>query len=114
MNDESRFLAAWIRGVKLAGPALFGDGGDPELARTKWDLRPNLEMVDHAIGNMSGGEAMFLAAMYCCFFNDTDGAPMLQHAYGVDYPVAIGTIAAQIDDERRQIIVDLFMSYRGW
>jgi len=56
---------------------------------------------------------MFLAAMYC-FFNDTDGAPMLQHAYGVDYPVAIGTIAAQIDDERRQVIVDLFMSYRGW
>jgi hypothetical protein len=47
---------------------------------------------------------MFLAAMYC-FFNDTDGAPMLQHAYGDDYPIAIGTIAAQIDDERRQIIV---------
>ena len=113
MNDELRFLDAWIRGVKLAGPALFGDGGDPELARTKWDLRPNLEMVDNAIGNMSGGEAVFLAAMYC-FFSDTDGAPMLQRAYGVRRPVAIGTIAARIDDERRGIIADLFMSYRGW
>ena len=113
MNDESRFLDAWIRGVKLASPALFGDGGDPDLARTKWDLRPNLELVDDAIGNMSGGEAMFLAAMYC-FFNDTDGVPMLQRACGVRRPVAIGTIAARIDDERRGIIADLFMSYRGW
>jgi len=104
MNDESRFLDDWIRGVKLVGPALFGDGGDPELARTKWDLRPNLELVDNAIDNMSGGEAMFLAAMYC-FYNDTDG---------VDHPVAIRTIAARIDDERHQIIAGLFMSYRGW
>jgi hypothetical protein len=39
---------------------------------------------------------------------------MLQRAYGVNHPVAIGTIAARIDDERRGIIADLFMSYRGW
>jgi hypothetical protein len=37
---------------------------------------------------MSGGEAMFLAAMYC-IYSDTDGAPMLQRVYGVDHPVAI-------------------------
>lgn len=113
MNDQSRFLAAWIDGVKLSGPALFGDGGNPELAQTKWDLRPNQEMIDNAIGNLSGGEAVFLAAMYC-FYNDDVGALLLQRAYGVDFPVAIGTIARQVDYERRRIIAELFLSYCGW
>ncbi len=75
MKDESRLPSAWIRGVKLAGPVLFGDGGDPELARKKWDLRPNPKLVEDPTG-MSGGEATFPSAMYP-FFNYTDDAPML-------------------------------------
>ena len=55
---------------------------------------------------------MFLAALYC-FYNDADGALMLQKAYGVDYPVGIGTIASRVDDQRRRIIAELFLTYRG-
>ena len=40
------FFAAWKRGVKLAGPALFGQGSlsNTEQAQSKWDLCPNLEV----------------------------------------------------------------------
>jgi hypothetical protein len=35
MTDEARFLKAWVRGVKLTNrPHVFGDGTDPDHART--------------------------------------------------------------------------------
>jgi hypothetical protein len=109
---ETMFLENWIAGVKLAGPSLFGEGSDPDLASSKWDLRPRLADVERRILTMSRGEAVFLAAMVC-FYNDEDGALLLkkvidQHDFG------ICTVAASLDEVRRAIIADLFATYSGW
>ncbi len=70
MTDEARFLKAWVRGVKLTNrPHVFGDGTDPDQARTKWDLCPNYERVEEALDTMSSTERILLAAMYS-FYND--------------------------------------------
>ncbi len=113
MPNEKQFLEAWIRGVQIAGPQYFGEGGDPNLARSKWDLEPKSDLINEAIGHISISEAAFLAAMYC-FYNDHYGAKLLQRAYASDAAIGICTIAAQLDWARRSVIGDLFMSYCGW
>ena len=109
---EATFLENWIEGVKVAGPSLFGDRSDPDLANSKWDLRPRMTEIERRILTMSRGEAVFLAAMVC-FYNDEDGAVLLkkivdQHDFG------ICTVAAALDEDRRRIIADLFANYSGW
>ena len=109
---EAMFLENWIEGVKVAGPSLFGEGFDPALASSKWDLRPRSADIERRILTMSRGEAVFLAAMLC-FYNDEDGAVLLkrivdQHDFG------ICTVAAALDEDRRRIIADLFANHSGW
>ena len=114
MNNEARFLKAWIRGVKLTNRAhVFGDGTDPNQARTKWDLCPNYERVEEALDTMSSTERILLAAMYS-FYNDATGGQLLQRACGGDAPIGFATIAAALDDVRRAVIGELLMTYRGW
>ena len=62
---------------------------------------------------MSSTERILLAAMYS-FYNDATGARLLQRAYGSDDPIGLATIAAALDDERRAVISELLMTYRGW
>ena len=114
MNDEARFLKAWVRGVKLTNrPHVFGDGSDPDLARTKWDLCPIYERVEEALDTMSSTEGILLAAMYS-FYNDATGARLLQRACGGEDPVGLATIAAALDEVRLAVISELFITYRGW
>jgi hypothetical protein len=114
MSDEARFLKAWIRGVKLTNrPHVFGDGTDPDQARTKWDLCPIYERVEDALDTMSSTERILLAAMYS-FYNDAIGAQLLQRACGGEDPIGLATITAALDDVRRAVIGELLMTYRGW
>ena len=59
------FFRAWKSGVQLLSPTLFGLGTKAHVdqAEDKWELCPNLEVIDQAIGVMSSGERVFLAAM---------------------------------------------------
>jgi hypothetical protein len=62
--DEPSFFEAWQRGVEIAGHRWFGDGqASSQSATSKWDLPPWVDDIRSAIGWLSSGEAMFLAAM---------------------------------------------------
>lgn len=73
------FFEAWKRGVNIAGAEWFGDGTREGLQRatTKWDLRPNLLMLNDALGVLSSGQRMFLSAMVS-FYNAREGGAMLK------------------------------------
>lgn len=104
------FFQAWKRGAEIAGPQWFGDGTADGLqrAQTKWDLRPNTQRINDAIGVLSSGQRMFLAAMVS-FYNERKGGAMLKRCgfYGLaDF--------GGLDLERRQVLADLLLNYSGW
>lgn len=85
MREEQHFAAApqaffeaWKRGAEIAGAEWFGDGTAEGLqrAKSKWDLRPNLLMLNDALGVLSSGQRMFLSAMVS-FYNSREGGAML-------------------------------------
>lgn len=104
------FLQAWKRGVQLAGPQWFGDG-TPEglsLARDKWDLCPDVPRISKAVGVLSGGERMFLAAMVS-FYNERKGGALLKRC-GFHGLADFGGL----DLQRRKVLADLVLNYGGW
>ena len=104
------FFHAWKRGVELVGPSLFGNGSREclDLAVDKWDLCPNVALIRKAIGVMSSGEKVFLAAMVS-FYNANDGGALLKRV-GVHGLADLGGL----DLERRRIIAALLLNYTGW
>ncbi|CAB3648286.1 hypothetical protein [Achromobacter pestifer] len=109
-DAPNAFFQAWKRGVQLAGTAWFGEGTREDLQRatTKWDLRPNVAMINDALGVLSSGQRMFLAAMVS-FYNAHDGGAMLKRC-GFEGLSDLGGL----DLERRQVIADLVLHYSGW
>lgn len=110
-SAPARFLEAWKRGVRLAGPQYFGMGSphaDLGEAQSKWDLCPKMDLIDRAIGVMSSGEKVFLAAL-TSFYNAEDGGELLKrvHVQGLaDF--------GGLDLERRAVIAALIVNYTGW
>lgn len=104
------FFRAWKRGVAIAGVEYFGDGTDEglRLATTKWDLRPNMLLLNDALGVLSSGQRMFLSAMVS-FYNAREGGAMLRRV-GFHGFADLGNL----DLERRQVIADLQLYYDGW
>ncbi|MAY01985.1 MAG: hypothetical protein CMQ38_03270 [Gammaproteobacteria bacterium] len=104
------FFHAWKQGVELVGPSLFGKGTQACLdqAVDKWDLCPNVEAISNAIGVMSSGEKVFLAAMVS-FYNSKDGGALLKRV-GVHGLADLGGL----DLQRRKIIAELILNYNGW
>ncbi|CCJ47886.1 conserved hypothetical protein [Bordetella parapertussis Bpp5] len=104
------FFEAWKRGAQIAGHEWFGDGTREGLQRatTKWDLRPNMLMLNDALGVLSSGQRMFLSAMVS-FYNSREGGAMLKRC-GFEELSDFGGL----DLERRQVIADLTLHYNGW
>lgn len=104
------FFQAWKRGAEIAGHEWFGDGTREGLQRatTKWDLRPNLLMLNDALGVLSSGQRMFLSAMVS-FYNAREGGAMLKRC-GFEGLSDLGGL----DLERRKVIADLTLHYSGW
>ena len=104
------FFEAWKRGVRIAGHEWFGDGTREGLqqAKTKWDLRPKLAMINDALGVLSSGQRMFLSAMVS-FYNSREGGAMLKRC-GFEGLADLGGL----DLERRKVIADLSLHYTGW
>jgi hypothetical protein len=74
------FLAAWIHGVTLAGPHLFHrrpQGAQNNIPRK--DLRPDIPLIQRAIGPMSPAERFFLAALVS-FYNADEGGLLLKRS----------------------------------
>lgn len=117
MPDETLFLNAWKRGVKLAGVHYFRNArphgigaptadlrvteADVDRATIKWELCPDRKAIVRALGHISRGEGAFLAAMYS-FYNAEDGQKLLKRA---GYP-NICDLAAKLDSNRARIIAD--------
>jgi hypothetical protein len=112
MSSESEFLDGWIEAVTIAGPSLFGNGADPYLAQSKWDLEPNLSAIRSRITTMSNGEAVFVAAL-TCFYSEEDGLELLQQA-NHQSPTGLRSLANSLDSERRSVIALLFATFPGW
>jgi len=104
------FFRAWKSGVSLAGVRFFGAGTKTHLDRAGdvWDLCPNLELISDAIGALSGGEKVFLAALVS-FYNAEDGGRLLQRV-GVHGLADLGGL----DLARRTVIAALILNYTGW
>lgn len=109
-HADAHFLAAWKRGVLLAGPQYFGTRvrADVDLAASKWELRPRMDLIAHAIGVMSPGEQRFLAAM-TSLYNSEDGGRLLRRS-GFHGFADLGGL----DFKRRTILAALILSYNGW
>lgn len=105
-----RFLAAWKRGVRLAGPDLFH--GDPDSATDKEQLRPRWNLIEAELrSGISHGERLFLMEM-CSFYNNDW---MQKHKSAMRMPRgSLGKCAIKLDLERLQVLADLLVSYRGW
>lgn len=115
MPDEGGavFLAAWKRGVRLAGPELFHcDAPSIDEATHKEQLRPRWDKVEVYIrGGCSRWERIFLIEM-CSFYNDDW---MREQKRLLRLPrLSFGTAAIGLDQDRRQVLADLLANYRGW
>lgn len=110
-SAPARFLEAWKRGVRLAGPQFFGTASprtDLCEVESKWDLRPRMDLIDQSIGVMSSGEKVFLAAL-TSFYNAQDGGELLKRVH-VQGLADLGGL----DLERRDVIATLILNYTGW
>lgn len=109
--SETAFVDAWARGVKLAGPQFFanGTGIAPGNSISKFDLAPDFDMIESAMGYLSSGEAVFLAAMYSFYNADTGGRWLSDLGAG-----GLGDVSARIDEPRRRVLADLLVAYAGW
>ncbi len=107
--DADSFLDAWLRGIQIAGIDWFGGAWSDKTAPSKWDYRPDFDLIEPSLGELSTGEAAFLAAMYS-FYNPDIGSRMLRDL-GFGSP---GLAAAVMDEPRRRVIADLLVSYDGW
>ena len=105
-----QFFQAWKKAILLAGPHYFGIEcrSDINMARSKWDLCPDVPLIESAIGAMSHGEQVFLAALVS-FYNDETGGRLLQRV-GVRGLADFGLLDAQ----RRMLLATLIIHYSGW
>ena len=95
---ERLFLAAWKRGVQLAGPGYFKlKAPTGEAATHKGQLEPDWDLIEETLTARSRGEAAFLAAM-CSFYNAEWGQ----------------SLASKLDEPHTGIIAELFLNYPGW
>lgn len=107
---RQEFLAAWKRGIALAGEQYFRvTAPSLEGATDKNQLQPDWDRIKDAIGLVSGGQGAFLAALYS-FYNGEDGQRLLVAA---GYPT-LADLAAKLDPEHADVIAALFVNYQGW
>ncbi len=106
----SAFFHAWKRGAEIAGAEWFGDGTREGLERaaSKWDLRPDMLLLNDALGVLSAGQRLFLSAMVS-FYNAREGGAMLKRC-GFEGLSDLGGL----DLDRRHVIADLVLNYNGW
>lgn len=110
---SERFLAAWKRAVVIIGPAYFQVRSvSVEGATDKWDLEPHWDAINNLVRSpISPGERTFIAA--CCSFYNSEWGQELLGIAGEDR-LNICDIASTLDDERQEIVAELFLNYRGW
>lgn len=109
-SREKSFFAWWKKGVELAGHEYFGDGTYEGFvaAENKNQLRPIRSNIESSIGVASDSQIAFLTGLYC-FFNDYVGAELCNKAN----VRSLGNFMT-LDEERREVIAALILTYNGW
>lgn len=106
-----KFLKAWKDGVHLAGTHYFGVTYESVGQATCVDqLCPNLNTVFQVVCALSGHERVFILSL-CQFYCDSDVRAGCEK-HGLIVP-SLPDIA-NLDDERRSVIVALLDNYTGW
>ncbi|CAB5670224.1 Uncharacterised protein [Delftia tsuruhatensis] len=110
VSAPEAFFQAWRQAVRIAGPQWFGDGTRDGLtqAQDKWALCPNVRMIGNALGVLSSGERLFLAALVS-FYNAHHGAVLLKRS-GFE---GLADLSG-LDLERRRVIAALILNHTGW
>ena len=78
------------------------------MVRSKWDLCPDVPLIESAIGAMSHGEQVFIAALVS-FYNDQTGGRLMRRV-GVNDLADFGLL----DSQRRTLLAHLLIHYSGW
>lgn len=109
-NAPAAFFKAWKRSVEITGYHLFGGKTEDAFiaAQTRWDMCPDLALIDDAISVMSSGERVFLAALVS-FYNADAGGKLFKRV-GVKGLADLGVL----DLNRRTLIAKLILNYHGW
>ena len=109
-QERQNFFDFWKKSVALAGFKFFGNGsiGGFEKAQVKDDLRPVAFVIEDALKGMSPGESAFIASMVS-FYNSNRAIDLCKTAKIIS--VADLTI---LDQQRRKVIANLLINYRGW
>ncbi len=109
VQKPARFLAAWKRGIKLAGGHYFKLQISIDKATQLEQLQPDYDLIRNSLRAISTGQAQLLALMYS-FYDDTKGQEMLK---AIERP-SIRDAAYYLDSERLQVIIELMQNYHGW
>ncbi|MGF6513081.1 hypothetical protein ABH912_000547 [Pseudomonas sp. BT76 TE3572] len=109
-STSAAFLYAWKQGVALAGPTYFGDctKNSVENAKCRWDLRPDLLMINHSFHVLSTNERIFLAAMVS-FYDTYEGSALFKHVGFLGF-----ANLGPLDQARRDVIASLIMHFHSW
>ncbi len=108
-EKETRFFAAWKRGVDLIGVQLFGPKSLVS-AKAKEDLRPLPELVEAELAKESCGEEQFLTAMVS-FYNPAWGEELVER---IDCHKSFCGLTYNLDHEHLEILCQLLLNYQGW
>lgn len=109
-QQRQAFFEFWKKGVKLSGIEFFGDGSQVgyEKALAINDLQPIPNINKKVLNKMSHGEAAFFASMIS-FYNSAK-ADELSEIANIK---SIGDLKI-LDRERRNVIANLLINYKGW
>lgn len=122
--SENPFLRAWKNAIIASGhygafysPAnpdwtAYKSQSDIEAATDKNQLRPNIEVLEKLMPKLSPSDVSFMLSMLS-FFNNTHAQNMATECRVLKFPF-VGVLAHQLDSGRKQALIDLMLSYRGW
>jgi hypothetical protein len=108
--NEDLFVLAWKKGIQKIGTECFNiKASSLDLAKKKWQLEPNYEFIQNAIGGYSHGKQVLLGLMYS-YFDPECGQKLLEKAQTPNFVQA----RSVLDPESIEIISQLWLYHTGW
>ena len=110
MMSEDLFVLAWKKGIKKIGAECFNiKASSLDSAKKKWQLEPNYEFIQNAIGGYSHGKQVLIGLMYS-YFDAECGQKLLEKAQTPNFVQA----RSILDKETLEIISQLWLYHTGW
>lgn len=107
--EERPFSQAWRRAIGVRYHYRRYFQRDHMQSRSYRGWTPNVTMIKKKLDELPSSDAIFLAALVSFYNGDTGGR--LLRGLGVQ---GLSDVAANLDQERREILADLLVNYIGW